>query len=169
MRILFSIFCFLLGSYKDLLEDRLELIEIPRKKLTLPICQSQCLKLLLKCPRPWPQQLRSIAATEWLWVWLSFAIQDVQYASSSFTSPKNITGSGVWINSRELVIDWYLQHEWFSSVRSTEINAAKSSEISKDCGIQSQRLTFALMQWKMSYTSDAIILCSVSSFWTRFR
>ena len=55
-------FCSLLGSYKDLLEDRLELMEIPRKNLTLPICQSQCLKLLLKCPRPWPQHLRSICS-----------------------------------------------------------------------------------------------------------
>ena len=42
--ILFSIICFLLGSYKDLLEDRLELMEIPRKKIyiaNLPISVSE--------------------------------------------------------------------------------------------------------------------------------
>ena len=42
--ILFSIICFLLGSYKDLLEDRVELMEIPRKKFyiaNLPISVSE--------------------------------------------------------------------------------------------------------------------------------
>ena len=41
----FLFFVFLLGSYKDLLEDRLELMEIPRKKkidiANLPISVSE--------------------------------------------------------------------------------------------------------------------------------
>ena len=110
----------------------------------LPVCQSQHLKLLLKC------RLDPCSS--------GVAVGVAQFCNSSTTSPESIWG------------------RYLLPVRSSSVQPQKSmqlymsSEISQDCGIQSQKLT-SLMQWKtpkdIIHILMHIISCSVSSLGLR--